>query len=70
MDSLARLRSYVDNLYAQHEPRRHACEVDSILRQAAGDGRKVKEILAGIEGKRGKAAADRLRADLRAAWKP
>lgn len=68
MSEFAALREQIEALYARYEPHRHACEVQSILERSNGDGARVREILAGIEKRRGKAAAARLRADLREAW--
>lgn len=45
---------------------RHACEVRFVLNMPGSDARRM--YLDGVEQRRGKLAADRLRADVRQAW--
>lgn len=55
-----------DEVYAQYDPLRHELEVKMILLMQGKEQRR--EYLQGIEQKRGKVAADRLREDLLKAW--
>lgn len=45
------------------------CEIAAVMRQCYPDGDKAKEYFELVEKKRGKAAADKLRDDVRAEWK-
>jgi len=56
-----------ESVYAETEPKRHADEVKMIVRMRYIEQRR--EYLAGVETKRGKAAADRLRVDILKKWK-
>lgn len=56
-----------ESVYAETEPKRHADEVKMIIEMKHIEQRR--EYLAGVEQKRGKVAADRLRADILRAWK-
>lgn len=47
----------------------HRCEIAAVMRQCYPDGDKAAEYFRLVEKRRGKAAADRLRNDVRAAWK-
>ena len=47
----------------------HRCEVATVIRWFYPDGGKAKEYFDLVEKKRGKEAADVLRADCRIAWK-
>ena len=51
------------------EQHRHECEVRDCIRRFFPRGAAMAAHLALVERKRGKPAADRLRADLRQAWK-
>lgn len=51
------------------EEQRHAAEVRSCIRQYYPDGKAAAAYFNQVEQKRGKEAADRLRADVRVAWK-
>ena len=46
----------------------HRCEVATVIRWFFPDGAKAKEYFDLVESKRGKLAADLLRADCRIAW--
>lgn len=59
----------VENQEERAEADRHACEVKAVMRQCYPDGQKAAEYMHEVEKKRGKEAADRLRDDVRAAWK-
>lgn len=48
---------------------RHECEVRWCVRAHFPDGERMAEQLARVERRRGKPAAERLRADVRVAWK-
>ena len=48
---------------------RHRCEVKSVIRRFFPDGQGASEYFALVEKKRGKPAADRLRNDVRVAWR-
>ena len=56
-----------ESVYAETEHKRHADEVKMIIEMKHIEQRR--EYLAGVETKRGKAAADRLRTDILRAWK-
>ena len=47
----------------------HKCEVMAVMRQCYPDGDKAKEYFELVEKKRGHLAAQRLRDDVREAWK-
>lgn len=47
----------------------HRCEIEAVMRQCYPDGDKAAEYFRLVEKSRGKEAADRLRDDVRAAWK-
>lgn len=51
------------------EEKLHQCEVSWIVRAHFPDGNKAAEYLGMVEKKRGKEAANKLRADCREAWK-
>jgi hypothetical protein len=51
------------------EPHRRACEARYYLSQGVITGQQVDALCARIAAKRGQAAADRLRQDMRAAWR-
>lgn len=51
------------------ELHRHECEVRDCIKRFYPDGSAMAEHLNKIEKRRGKPAADRLRVDLRKAWK-
>lgn len=52
------------------DERRHQCEVRWLLRQRAEHGSEwAADWLAGVESKRGKPAADRIKADATSQWK-
>lgn len=61
--------SGVDGPVERAEEDRHACEVKAVMRQCYPDGQKAAEYMNEVEKRRGKAAADRLRDDVRAEWK-
>lgn len=52
-----------------HEDERHRCEVSWCIRAFYPSANKAKEYFDLVEKKRGKEAADKLRADCRIAWK-
>jgi hypothetical protein len=56
-----------DPLESYSEQYRHECEVRMIINMSSKEARR--EHLNGIEVKRGKAAADRIRTDLLKAWR-
>lgn len=47
----------------------HKCEIKAVIRQCYPNGNKAAEYFNGVEKSRGKAAADRLRNDVRTEWK-
>lgn len=47
---------------------RHECEVRDCIRRYYPDGGAMNEHLVGVQKRRGKAAADKLRADCRIEW--
>ncbi len=47
----------------------HRCEIEAVMRQCYPDGEKAAEYFRLVEKSRGKSSADRLRDDVRAAWK-
>lgn len=51
------------------EKHRQECEAREWLRRTARDPARIKALLARIEAKRGKAAADELRDEMRRQWR-
>lgn len=56
-----------ESVYAKTEDARHASEVQMVVEMGSKELRR--EYLNGVEQKRGKAAADRLRTDILKGWK-
>lgn len=52
-----------------HEQYRHACEVRDCIRRFFPRGEAMAAHLEMVERRRGKVAAERLRADVRLAWR-
>jgi len=48
---------------------RRECEAREWLKRTRRDPARIKDVLKRIEQRRGKAAAEQLRLDMRAAWK-
>ena len=56
-----------ESVYAETEDARHASEVQMVVEMGSKEQRR--EYLSGVETKRGKAAADRLKADILKGWR-
>ena len=63
------IESNVPDAIGMAEDDRHRCEVKSVIRRFFPDGNAAAEYFALVEKKRGKPAADRLRNDVRVAWR-
>jgi len=61
--------SGVDNAESLAADDLHSYEIKSVMRRYYPDGNKAAEYFDKVEKNRGKEAADRLRDDVRAAWK-
>lgn len=58
-----------DSIEIDHETERHRCEVQWIVRAYYPNSDMVADYLKAVEKQRGKESADKLRPDLREAWK-
>ena len=58
-----------DAIEIDHETERHRCEVQWVIRAYYPNSDMVADYLKAVKKQRGKEAADKLRPDLREAWK-
>lgn len=63
------IESNVPDAIGMAEDDRHRCEVRSVLRRYYPRGQEAAAYIELVEKKRGKPAADRLRNDVRVAWR-